>query len=161
MFVALDLPDRVREEIAAWGREELADPALRPVPAETLHITLAFLGWRRQRTWTGSRRREECVGGGAAGGARGPGRRPEARRARLIALPALSGTGGQKQGEARLRALADVRAALRAGEAVLLAALTVARVRPPRSADRAGRWQVESPSGRVPHGPSDGSMASD
>ncbi|MEZ5078337.1 MAG: RNA 2',3'-cyclic phosphodiesterase [Solirubrobacterales bacterium] len=49
LFVALDLPDAVRRGIAAWGREELADPALRPVPAESLHITLAFLGHRPEK----------------------------------------------------------------------------------------------------------------
>jgi 2'-5' RNA ligase len=44
LFIALDLPDRVRAGIAEWERRELADPALRPVGAESLHITLAFLG---------------------------------------------------------------------------------------------------------------------
>jgi 2'-5' RNA ligase len=49
LFVALDLPGAVRDGIAAWGREELADPALRPVPRDSLHITLAFLGYRPER----------------------------------------------------------------------------------------------------------------
>jgi 2'-5' RNA ligase len=47
LFVALNLPDAVRDGLEAWGARELADPALRPVPAENLHITLAFLGQRR------------------------------------------------------------------------------------------------------------------
>lgn len=46
MFVAVDLPERVREDIAGWGETALADPALRRVPPESLHITLAFLGNR-------------------------------------------------------------------------------------------------------------------
>ena len=46
LFVALDLPDRMRAGIAAWGRDALTDPALRPVPEESLHITLSFLGSR-------------------------------------------------------------------------------------------------------------------
>jgi 2'-5' RNA ligase len=46
MFVALDLPQAVREEIAAWGKAKLGGPALRPVAAESLHVTLAFLGNR-------------------------------------------------------------------------------------------------------------------
>ncbi|MDX6609070.1 MAG: 2,3-cyclic 3-phosphodiesterase [Solirubrobacterales bacterium] len=46
LFVALDLPDALRAGLAAWGGEALDDPALRPVPAESLHITLAFLGHR-------------------------------------------------------------------------------------------------------------------
>jgi 2'-5' RNA ligase len=49
LFVALDLPDAVREEIAVWGRAELSDPALRPVPRDSLHITLAFLGHMPER----------------------------------------------------------------------------------------------------------------
>jgi 2'-5' RNA ligase len=49
LFVALDLPGTVRAEIAAWGRRELSDPALRPVSPESLHITLAFLGQRPER----------------------------------------------------------------------------------------------------------------
>jgi 2'-5' RNA ligase len=46
LFVALDLPASVREGIVEWGRRELGDPALRPVAAEALHVTLAFLGHR-------------------------------------------------------------------------------------------------------------------
>jgi 2'-5' RNA ligase len=46
MFVAVDLPEIVRESISTWGETELADPALRRVPAESLHVTLAFLGNR-------------------------------------------------------------------------------------------------------------------
>lgn len=45
LFVALDLPEAEREGIGAWGAGALADPALRAVPAENLHVTLAFLGW--------------------------------------------------------------------------------------------------------------------
>lgn len=44
LFYALDLPDDVRDEIAAWSARELRDDALRPVPAESLHLTLCFLG---------------------------------------------------------------------------------------------------------------------
>jgi RNA 2',3'-cyclic 3'-phosphodiesterase len=46
MFVAVDLPEMVREDIATWGDAELTDSALRRVPSESLHITLAFLGNR-------------------------------------------------------------------------------------------------------------------
>ncbi len=49
LFVALDLPDAVRTGLGAWGKEALADPALRPVPAENLHVTLAFLGYRPEK----------------------------------------------------------------------------------------------------------------
>ncbi len=44
LFTALDIPERVRAGIEAWGGRELTDPALRPVAAENLHMTLCFLG---------------------------------------------------------------------------------------------------------------------
>lgn len=46
LFVALDLPGETRAGIEAWGQRQLADPALRPVREESLHVTLAFLGYR-------------------------------------------------------------------------------------------------------------------
>lgn len=49
MFVALDLPDELRAGIEAWGERELDDPALRVVPRPSLHITLAFLGYRPEK----------------------------------------------------------------------------------------------------------------
>lgn len=91
LFVALDLPDELREGIVAWGREALTDPALRPVPLESLHITLAFLGYRYEKEI------EEIatVVAENAGPAPwvellDPEQRPPRGRARLYALPALS-----------------------------------------------------------------------
>lgn len=49
LFVALDLPDEVREGIVAWQGRELADPALRPVRPESLHMTLVFLGYHPEK----------------------------------------------------------------------------------------------------------------
>jgi 2'-5' RNA ligase len=45
LFVALDLPGDVRDEIVNWQRAELTDEALRVVQPSNLHITLAFLGY--------------------------------------------------------------------------------------------------------------------
>lgn len=91
LFVALDLPEEVREGIVAWGREALADPALRPVAPESLHITLAFLGYRPEKE---IERIAEAVEESAAPAPwvelRGPEQRPPRGRARLFALPALS-----------------------------------------------------------------------
>jgi RNA 2',3'-cyclic 3'-phosphodiesterase len=48
LFVALELPDRVRDDLASWIAPILAaTPALRPVAPESMHVTLCFLGWRR------------------------------------------------------------------------------------------------------------------
>jgi 2'-5' RNA ligase len=46
LFVALDLPDQVRDGLAAWQHTALAGlEALRPVSPEALHVTLCFLGY--------------------------------------------------------------------------------------------------------------------
>jgi 2'-5' RNA ligase len=49
LFVALDLPQDVRAALVDWQRTALADPALRIVKPDALHITLIFLGYRAQR----------------------------------------------------------------------------------------------------------------
>lgn len=91
LFVALDLPDDLREGVAAWGGEELRDPALRPVAPESLHITLAFLG---HRPVEGIERiaavLDEKAGPAARVELRDPEQRPPRGRARVYALPALS-----------------------------------------------------------------------
>jgi RNA 2',3'-cyclic 3'-phosphodiesterase len=43
LFVALELPEGVRSELVRW-RDGMLTPALRPVAAESLHLTLCFLG---------------------------------------------------------------------------------------------------------------------
>jgi 2'-5' RNA ligase len=45
LFIALDLPEDLRDGLVAWGKQQLRDPALRVVRPESLHITLAFLGY--------------------------------------------------------------------------------------------------------------------
>jgi 2'-5' RNA ligase len=91
LFIALDLPDRVRAGIVEWGREALLDPALRPVKPESLHITLAFLGYlpvkeipRLAGIVEASRAPEASVE------LDDPVPRPEHGRSRLFALPAES-----------------------------------------------------------------------
>jgi 2'-5' RNA ligase len=47
LFVALELPDRVRGELVAWRGGPLGGVSgLRMVSSEALHVTLCFLGWR-------------------------------------------------------------------------------------------------------------------
>jgi 2'-5' RNA ligase len=91
LFVALDLSEGVRDGIVAWGRGELSDPALRPVPRESLHITLAFLGYRPEREID---RLGEIVSGLEPPAPRvrfgDPVAKPSPKRPRLFALPADS-----------------------------------------------------------------------
>jgi RNA 2',3'-cyclic 3'-phosphodiesterase len=91
MFVALDLPEMVRKDIATWGEAELADPALRPVPAESLHVTLAFLGNRAaddvERI---AEAIEEAADRPVPMELGGPVGRPARSRPRLVALPVLN-----------------------------------------------------------------------
>jgi RNA 2',3'-cyclic 3'-phosphodiesterase len=50
LFVALELPAAVRDALVAWrGALLAAEPALRPVLADALHVTLCFLGQREER----------------------------------------------------------------------------------------------------------------
>lgn len=93
LFVALDLPETVRAGVDAWGDEALGDPALRRVPAENLHIILAFLGHRspsearRLLAVTRSvcsRTRPPLVG------FRAPEQRPTRGKPRMFVLPAPS-----------------------------------------------------------------------
>jgi 2'-5' RNA ligase len=93
LFVALDLPEEVREGIAAWGDAELTDPALRRVPAEALHVTLAFLGWRWERDIAAAAAVLQRVHGGAPRLRLAPepvGIPPGRKAKRLLALDAPS-----------------------------------------------------------------------
>jgi RNA 2',3'-cyclic 3'-phosphodiesterase len=91
LFVALDLPESVRAGIAAWGRKSLDDPALRPVRPESLHITLAFLGWLPEKEIPRLGQIVEESGGEAPSiQLNGPVPRPERGRPRLLALSAES-----------------------------------------------------------------------
>jgi RNA 2',3'-cyclic 3'-phosphodiesterase len=49
LFVALDLPQDVRAGLVAWQQTALADPALRVVRPEALHMTLVFLGYQNEK----------------------------------------------------------------------------------------------------------------
>jgi len=49
LFVAVDLPERVRDRLAAWQQAECVDQALRPVAPQALHVTLCFLGYHPER----------------------------------------------------------------------------------------------------------------
>jgi 2'-5' RNA ligase len=88
LFVALDLPDAVRDGIVAWQRYELTDPALRVVRAQSLHLTLAFLGYHPEREIEAIAEAALAAGGVApeVRFAAEPKAIPSRKRARLFAL---------------------------------------------------------------------------
>jgi 2'-5' RNA ligase len=91
LFVALDLPDPIRDGIAAWGRGALVNPALRPVAPGALHVTLAFLGHRPEgEIEEVAAAVRESVAPAPWVELRDPEQRPPRGRARLYALPAIS-----------------------------------------------------------------------
>ncbi len=145
LFAALDLPDSLTAGIDAWGREALADPALRPLPAASLHVTLVFLGYRPEKEIG---RIGEIVEG-LAGPApqvelRDPVQRPERGRPRLFALPVFSPETVSLQGE-----LEEELTAERLHEPErrpFWPHLTVARVRPEGRGSKRPR-RVERPPG--------------
>jgi 2'-5' RNA ligase len=108
LFIALDLPEKLREGIVAWESSELDDPALRVVPRESLHITLAFLGYLPERE---IERLREIVDGIRAPAPAlklsDPIAKPSLRRARLFALPVISPEAVGLQGELEKRLVAE------------------------------------------------------
>lgn len=107
LFVALELPTSVRAEIVKWSREELSDPALRCASQESLHITLAFLGYLPEREIEGL----TTIVAAASGPAptielRDPVARPERGRPSLFALPAVSPASVALQSELQERLVA-------------------------------------------------------
>ena len=173
LFVALDLPEDVRDGLAAWQREALTDEALRPARPETVHMTLAFLGWHAEK-------RIEEIGEVAAAGLESP-----APEVRLLPDPVPVGRSRSRPNLFAVEAESPAAVALQAEvEERLVAArlyepekrdfwphLTVARVRSERlppapkgegggggSGGRGGRrkrrrgkqMRVESPPGPLP-----------
>ncbi|HXR31004.1 MAG TPA: RNA 2',3'-cyclic phosphodiesterase [Solirubrobacterales bacterium] len=91
LFIALDLPAALRAGIARWGKRELQDPALRAVPEESLHITLAFLGYMPEREIEALAEIVSSLRRPAPVAELGdPVAKPSLRRARLFVLPVES-----------------------------------------------------------------------
>ncbi|HSI79977.1 MAG TPA: RNA 2',3'-cyclic phosphodiesterase [Solirubrobacterales bacterium] len=155
LFVALDLPERVRDGLARWQRRECTDPALRPVPAHALHVTLCFLGYQPEKEID---RIAEVVAG--------PAPRPVPMRfdpdpvplpkgrPRLFAIGADAEAAVELQGE--VSDALEAERLYRPEKRDFWPHVTVARVRPERShggppRSRRGRPQrVERPPGALP-----------
>jgi 2'-5' RNA ligase len=144
LFVALDLPEQVRSGIEAWGKDALGDPALRPLPAASLHITLVFLGYRPEKEIG---RIGEIVEGLEAPAPRielhDPEQRPRRGVPRLYALPVESPGAISLQAELEERLVAE---RLHKPEGrPFWPHLTVARVRPEARGSRRPMRVAEPP----------------
>lgn len=148
LFIALDLPAATRAGIEEWGRGALTDPALRPVAADSLHLTLVFLGHRPRAEIGRFANALEGLAGPAPELAVGdPVARPERGEPRLFALPIESPGAVALQGELTRR-LVD--AGLHEPEKrPFWPHLTVARVRPRGRGSRRPR-RVVNPPGPLP-----------
>jgi RNA 2',3'-cyclic 3'-phosphodiesterase len=150
LFVALDLPDALREGIVAWGREELCDPALRVVAPESLHVTLAFLGYLPEKDIEPL---AEIVRGLRAPAPfielGDPVAQPSLRRARLFALPA--GSSGAVALQSELEEALVAKRLYKPEKRPFWPHVTVARV---KSAGRGARRPatVGRPPGALPPG---------
>ena len=106
LFVALDLPQDVRTGLVDWQQTALADPALRVVAPDALHVTLVFLGYQAEKDVKAIAKTAFAVEAEAPPVelAPEPVGIPRGKRPRLIALAANSeGTVAlQKQVEERL-----------------------------------------------------------
>lgn len=146
LFVALDLPQALREGIGAWGRRELDDPALRRLPVDSLHVTLVFLGYRPEKEIGRIGEIVEALAGPAPRiELRDPVQRPQGGRARLYALPIESPQAVAMQGELERRLAAE-----RLHEPEKRAFwphLTVARVRPEGKGSKRPRLVEKRPGG--------------
>jgi 2'-5' RNA ligase len=148
LFVALELPAAIRAGIEEWGGEALADPALRPLPEASLHITLVFLGYRPEKeieriaaTVESLETPQPRLGLGD------PVPRPARGRPRLFALPVESPGAVALQAELERRLVAE---RLHEPEKrPFWPHLTVARVRPEARGSKRPR-QVEEPPGPLP-----------
>lgn len=149
MFVALDLPERVRAGLARWGEAALVDPGLRPVRPESLHVTLAFLGYRPEKDAARvAAAVAECAGPAPLVELGDPVARPPGRP-RLFALPAVS--PGTEAMQARLSELLVAERLYEPEKRPFWPHVTVARVRPAgRGSRRPARvedWPDDLPAG--------------
>jgi len=148
LFVALDLPEEIRAGIVAWGKRELTDPALRVVPPESLHVTLAFLGYLPEKEIA---RLSEIVAGLTSPAPEirlgDPVARPLGRHPRLFALPADSSAAVELQAELQKKLVGE--RLYKPEKRPFWPHVTVARVKPEGKGSKRPR-RVEKLPGRLP-----------
>ncbi len=129
LFAALDLPEPVRAELAAWARRARDVEGVRLLAPESLHVTLCFLGWRDAAD---AERIGALVAGCArpvphlalAGAAWLPPRRP-----RVLAADVSDGSGALGALQAQLAGVLEAEAGYEPERRAYRPHVTVARVR--------------------------------
>jgi 2'-5' RNA ligase len=148
LFVALDMPASMRSGIEAWGEGALGDPALRRLPAASLHITLVFLGYRPEKEIGRLAEIVEGIEGPAPRvELRDPVPRPARGRARLFALPIDSPDAVSLQAVVEEKLVAE--RFYKPEKRPFWPHLTVARVRPEGRGSKRPR-RVSNPPGPLP-----------
>jgi RNA 2',3'-cyclic 3'-phosphodiesterase len=148
LFIALDLPEELREGIVAWGHRELTDPGLRPVPGESLHVTLAFLGYLPEREIESLSRIVAGIGAPAPTIELGqPAAKPNLKRARVFALPVDSPDTVALQADLEHKLVAE--RLYEPEKRPFWPHITVARVKSEGEGSKRPR-QVSKPPGRLP-----------
>jgi RNA 2',3'-cyclic 3'-phosphodiesterase len=145
LLIALDLPSASKREIRAWGRQALADPALREVPEENLRITLVYLGNRPEREvpLIVATLRDLCEGAPTAMvEMHDPEQRPTRGRPRIYTLPATA--PGAEIIQIGLRELLSNRGLYEPEQRPFWPHVTVARVRAEKRGSRR-RMSVDRP----------------
>lgn len=146
LFVALDLPDALRAGIVEWGGRELRDPALRVVKGESLHITLAFLGYLPEKEVERLREIVEGLRSAAPEIRLGdPVGRPSGRHPRLFALPVESPGAFALQAEAEEKLVAA--RLYKPEKRSFWPHVTVARVKPEGKGSKRPRHIARRPGG--------------
>jgi 2'-5' RNA ligase len=141
LFVALDLPAAAREALLVFA-DAAADPAVwRPLPAEALHVTLAFLGSRPPNDVPAIERVVEAEAGGSVRLALGGALLLPPRRARVLCAELEDSDGALAALQARVSAALAAAGVYTPEKRPFRAHATVARVRPraqaPRTVDTA------------------------
>lgn len=132
LFVALELPDSVRAELARWRLPVLQRYSeLRAVRDEALHVTLCFLGAQPVAAVPeiAAACRAACAGAGPASLALGPALWLPRRRPRVLAVQLMDGAGALGAIQARLAGRLAGGGWYHPEQRAFLPHVTVARVR--------------------------------
>jgi 2'-5' RNA ligase len=148
LFVALALPEPVRDELVRWRGEALRDVrGLRLLAPEALHVTLCFLGWRWEGEVSGIAEACESVANiPAMPLALGESLWLPARRPRVLAVEVGDPTGELGRVHAKLSAALSGGGWYRPEARPFLAHVTVARARGDARVKRTELVAPESPS---------------